>query len=114
VKRGQLIHAVEHDRARRHVAREIKCHRRVEPQDRPIDRELDLHFDKQSAHFLRHCCVSKIARKMGFANVHALIARDAKLGCGRVENRFFEEKDAALFREPRHQMLRALEHKVPT
>jgi hypothetical protein len=52
VKRRQLVHAIEHNGARRHVARKIERHRRVVPHHRMIDGELDLHFDKQSTQFV--------------------------------------------------------------
>ena len=110
----QLVHAVEHNDSRGKMTRIRQCHRRVVPNNWTFDPvRADELVDKPSK-FARCFRSSQACRNMRYANKHAMIARDAKLGSGDVEYWFFKKKHAARAREPCHQMLWPLEYKVPT
>ncbi len=112
---GELVHAVVHDcrRALGHRARELQHHRRVVPDDRPLDAALGQEAHQQALEFgvallVRH--VRQPGRRDGHVGGGVLAHVQADFI---AVNGLFEEDDRTVLGEPAHEVLGALEHEIP-
>jgi hypothetical protein len=114
-KRRQLVHTVVHDGLGTHTADERQRTRRVEPQQRRIDRARGDELVHQTAQRpFRGAGIGRRRRQVRHHHVDAVAERHLEARRRRVEDRFFDIKHAPRARKAHHQVLGTLKDEIPT
>ncbi|RYG68648.1 hypothetical protein EON77_15320 [bacterium] len=113
----EFVHAVVDDRRRRDVAGEGEHHGRVEPEYR---RRREAGLDQQGEQIAQPRLPLRLAPPVRQARTdrdHAVVGERVIFEIGQrmiAGDVFFEEEDPPAGREAAHEMLRPLDHEVPT
>ena len=111
----EFIHAVIHDRRCIQMVAEPQRHRRVVPQHLGPDVFCDDQIIKEPALHVGFALAIELAKMRHDDTYSCRCVSDSDMRpVDRVEDRFFNDKDASISGATSQQMLRALEHEVPT
>jgi len=103
-----------HERRVKEAARKLERHRRVIPENRPHDGVPGQELFQERPDGRGPARGGQGGRQVGDDDEDAAIRTNLQRWHITVEERFFEEEHPGVGRAARHQMLRALEHEVPS